>query len=266
MTSPVAIVTISRVKTRCRMRCSPWTEAAMTTRIDQLARPKPNLLKFPDRRSVYWLDELPAETKKTSTTGFELTPRLEQLAQSKQPSRYLEESRGQEWVVSAAALKAHPSQRVCSLALPRLPAKGWQPDRPLLTTLSDAVKSARASPRICQLAQPKHVKMMSTNLSAESSFHTITVPTATPARVLQLASPKQVHPQHVLARPVSWPIPKHVLKASASNRLHDLARPKTRQALFEGYDPYRVTPAARAATASPRLLELSLPLPRKCKG
>ncbi|XP_065133285.1 LOW QUALITY PROTEIN: sperm microtubule associated protein 2 [Paramisgurnus dabryanus] len=243
-------------------------EAAMTTRIDELARPKPNLLKFPDRRSVYWLDELPAEQKKTSTTGFELTPRLEVLAQSKQPSRFLEESRrSQEWVVSAAALKAHPSQRVCSLALPRLPAKGWQPDRPLLTTLSTAVKSARASPRICQLAQPKHMKMMLTNLSVESSVHTVTVPTATPsARILQLASPKPVHPQHVLARPVSCPVPKHVLTAAASDRLHDLARPKTRQALFEGYDPYRVTPAARAATASPRLLELSLPLSRKCKG
>ncbi|KAL0201523.1 hypothetical protein M9458_004710, partial [Cirrhinus mrigala] len=51
--------------------------------------------------------------------------------------------------------------------------------------------------------------------------------------------PKQVHAQHVLARPVSWPVPDCVLKAAASERLQKLARPKTRQALFEGYDPYR---------------------------
>lgn len=80
-----------------------------------------------------------------------------------------------------------------------------------------------------------------------------------------LVVPKQVHPQHGLDRPVSWPIPTHVLKTSASERVRLLARPKTRQALFEGFDPYSVSPAARAATASPRLLELSLPLPRKCK-
>ncbi len=81
-----------------------------------------------------------------------------------------------------------------------------------------------------------------------------------------LSAPKQVHAQHSLVRPVSWPVPDHVLKAVANERLQKLARPKTRQALFEGYDPYRVSPAARAATASPRLLELSLPLPHKCKG
>lgn len=80
-----------------------------------------------------------------------------------------------------------------------------------------------------------------------------------------LVVPKQVHPQHGLDCPVSWPIPTHVLKTSASERVRLLARPKTRQALFEGYDPYSVSPAARAATTSPRLLELSLPLPRKCK-
>ncbi|XP_056598888.1 sperm microtubule associated protein 2 isoform X1 [Triplophysa dalaica] len=237
----------------------------MASQIDLLAHPKPNLLKFPDRRSVYWLDELPAESKKNTTT-FEMTSRLEQLAQNKQAGHFFENRRSSEWVVSAAALKARPSQRICSLALPREPAEGWQLDRQLLVPWSVAVQTVRASPRICQLAQPKRMKMMSNGFSAESSGHTVTVPTVTPsARLLHLASPKQVHPQHALDRPVSWPIPNHILKTSASERLHLLARPKTRQALFEAYDPYSISPAARAATASPRLLELSLPLPRKCK-
>uniref|UniRef100_A0A8C2A273 Theg spermatid protein n=1 Tax=Cyprinus carpio TaxID=7962 RepID=A0A8C2A273_CYPCA len=238
----------------------------MPSRIEQLSRPKPNLLKFPDRCSVYWLDELPTRSKNT-TTAFELTPRLEQLAQSKESSRLIEESsRSPEWMISAAALKARPSERVCSLALPRMPADGWQPERPLLATLSVAVKNAKPSPRICHLAQPKQVKTLLTYCSVDSSAHSISVPNTPSSRILQLASPKQVHAQHSLARPVSWPVPDHVLKAVASERLQKLARPKTRQALFEGYDPYRVSPAARAATASPRLLELSLPLPRKCKG
>ncbi|XP_073774658.1 sperm microtubule associated protein 2 isoform X1 [Danio rerio] len=236
----------------------------MASRIDQLAKPKTNLLKFPDRRSVYWLDELPSRPK-SSTTAFETTPRLEKLVQSKRPIHFYEDNRSVEWVVSAAALKACPSQRVCSLALPRPPADGWQPDRPLMDTLSVAVKTAKPSPRICYLAQPKQIKMTLTHFSVESSEHEIGISTTPSARLLRLASPKQVHPQHTLARSVSWPIPKHVLKAGASERLQVLARPKTRQALFEGYNPYRVSPAAGSATASPRLLELSLPLPRKCR-
>ncbi|XP_051983699.1 theg spermatid protein isoform X2 [Xyrauchen texanus] len=241
----------------------------MSTRIDHLARPRPNLLKFPDRHSVYWLDELP-KSKNTSTTVFELTPRLEQLAQSKNNSRFFQESRTPEWMVSTAALKACPSQRVCSLALPRLPAEGWESDRPLPVTLSVAVKTAEASPRVCQLAHPKRAKMVLSHFRVDSNAHAETFPMTTPfapsAHILQLSSPKQVHPQHTIARPVSWPVPDCVLKAVASERLQVLARPKTRQALFEGYKPNRITPAARAATASPRLLELSLPLPRKCKG
>ncbi|KAL1247017.1 hypothetical protein QQF64_034503 [Cirrhinus molitorella] len=238
----------------------------MPTRMEELAQPKPNLLKFPDRRSVYWLDDLPTRSKNTNTV-FDLTPRLEQLAQSKQSNRFLEESRrSPEWMVSTAALKACPSERVCSLALPRVPADGWQPDRPLLATLSVAVKTAKPSPRICQLAQPKRAINLLTQCRVDSSTHAISIPITPSSRILQLASSKQVHAQHTLARPVSWPVPDCVLKAVASERLQKLARPKTRQALFEGYDPYRVSPAARAATASPRLLELSLPLPRKCKG
>lgn len=50
-------------------------------------------------------------------------------------------SRSPEWMISAAALKARPSERVCSLALPRMPADGWQPERPLLATVSKCITS-----------------------------------------------------------------------------------------------------------------------------
>ncbi|KAF5889813.1 testicular haploid expressed protein-like, partial [Clarias magur] len=114
---------------------------SMATRIEQLARPKPNLLKFPDRHSVYWLDELPANSKR-STIAF---------------------------------------------------------------------------------------------------------------------VPKKEHPRYCPDRPVSAHMPKSVLKAIASERLKELATPKPRKPLFEGFDPYKVSLGARAATASPRIQELSLP-------
>lgn len=41
------------------------------------------------------------------------------------------------WEVSELALRAVPSERLCHLAQPRVPAAGWQPDRPLLTAVSN---------------------------------------------------------------------------------------------------------------------------------
>ncbi|XP_014005889.1 uncharacterized protein isoform X2 [Salmo salar] len=121
----------------------------MATRMVQLAQPKPNLLRFPDRRSVYWLDELPPE-RNGSTTALELTPHWSQLCGRKRLNSGFEQSRSSpQWEVSVAALSAYPSNRVCYLALPRLPTVGWEPDRPLLAS------TAVASPRVCQLACPK---------------------------------------------------------------------------------------------------------------
>lgn len=41
------------------------------------------------------------------------------------------------WEVSEWALRAVASSRLCSLAQPRAPAAGWQPDRPLLAPVSN---------------------------------------------------------------------------------------------------------------------------------
>lgn len=182
--------------------------------------------------------------------------------------------------LSVAVKTAKPSARICQLAQPKR-------EKSLLTFFSvDSSTHAISVPitpssRILQLAceciSPPFYTVNDHLLHIQST----TAQKVTLTRVqlglngnlfslfhhyLPLSAPKQVHAQHSLARPVSWPVPDHVLKAVANERLQKLARPKTRQALFEGYDPYRVSPAARAATASPRLLELSLPLPRKCKG
>ncbi|KAG9278631.1 testicular haploid expressed gene protein [Astyanax mexicanus] len=235
----------------------------MATRIDRLAQPKPNLLKFPDRRSVYWLDKLPAKSN-SYTTAFDLTPRWLQITQSKKPNARFNIRRSPEWKVSAAALKARPSDRLCSLAEPRMPVDGWQPPRPLLPIINKAVKTAVASSRICQLAHPKKVSCPSMTQTCSSSEICLSSAKFS-ARTYLLASPKQHHPQYSPDRPVSSPLAKCVLEAVASERLQMLATPKPRKPLFEGYDFYTVSSAARAATASPRLQELALPPARRCR-
>ncbi|KAM9439689.1 sperm microtubule associated protein 2 [Clarias gariepinus] len=239
----------------------------MATRLEQLARPKPNLLKFPDRHSVYWLDELPANSKR-STPAFELTARWSQLSERRKISLDYEYNReSPEWKVSTAALKAHPSERVCLLALPRHPAVGWQPDRPILPSFGMGVKSeAKASPRICQLANPKKTRISLTpSESSTNNYSTLPPQVKTSSRIHLLALPKKEHPHYCPDRPVSAHVPKSVLKAIASKRLQELATPKPRKPLFEGFDPYQVSSAARAATASSRIQELSLPPARRCR-
>ncbi|XP_060761398.1 sperm microtubule associated protein 2 [Neoarius graeffei] len=239
----------------------------MASRIEHLAQPKPNLLKFPDRRSVYWLDELPAKSKR-STTAFELTSRWSQLSERKKIITHYEDNReSPEWKVSTAALKAHPSERVCSLAQPRPPAAGWQPDRPLLSTFGMGVRTkAKASPRICQLAHPKKTRMaLAPSFNSTNSNLTLPPQAKPSSRIHLLAIPKKEHPHYRPDRPVSSHVPKSVLEAGASERLQVLARPKPRKPLIEGFDPYKVSSAARAATASPRVQELSLPVARRCR-
>uniref|UniRef100_UPI003AB096E9 sperm microtubule associated protein 2 n=1 Tax=Centroberyx gerrardi TaxID=166262 RepID=UPI003AB096E9 len=237
----------------------------MATRTEQLARPKPNLLRYADRHSVYWLDQLPPQ-RTGSTTKIELTPRWSQLCRSKNSSTDLTQTRvSPVWEVSEQALRAVPSRRLCCLAQPRLPAAGWQPDRRLLAPPSRAVQTAVATPRICELARPKR------RLGPERSARECKTapashkPCKASSHIELLATPKHDHPKYEGGRPVSWPISRAVRSVVASERLLELSHPKQRKALFEGYNPYVVSQAARSASASPRLQELCLPLPRKCK-
>ncbi|KAI5616494.1 hypothetical protein C0J50_23918 [Silurus asotus] len=122
---------------------------------------------------------------------------------------------------------------------------------------------AEASPRICQLAVPKKIWAP----SFEKTNFTLKNPSkAEPSsRILLLAVPKKEHQDFVPNRPLSWHVAKSVLVAVASERLLELAVPKSRKPLFEERNPYKVSPAALSATASPRILELSLPSPRWCR-
>ncbi|XP_070698531.1 sperm microtubule associated protein 2 [Pempheris klunzingeri] len=235
----------------------------MATRTQRLAQPKPNRLRHPDRRSVYWLDKMPPE-KTAPTTKTELTPRWSELCRCKH--FYTQDTLSPIWEVSEWALRAVASNRLCSLAQTREPATGWQPDRPLLAPLSRATQTAVATSRICQLAQPKR------GLALEGSGHKAKpvamshIPRKASAHIELLATPKHDHPKFEGERSERWFVSRAARNHAASQRLLELSSPKERKALFEGYDPYIVSRAARAASPSPRIQQLCLPLPRKCSS
>lgn len=79
-----------------------------------------------------------------------------------------------------------------------------------------------------------------------------------------VSAPKHDHPKFEGERSVCWTVSRAARNFVASERLLELSAPKERNALFEGYDPYVVTQAARSACPSPRIRRLCLPLPRKC--
>lgn len=153
--------------------------------------------------------------------------------------------------------------------------------------------TAVATHRICQLAQPKkkavleslgptpkahstpykasaHIEMLagdSAQPPGESSvyFDTDCVFFCVCVRVLS-AAPKHEHPKYRRERPVLWSASGAARRYEASGRLLELSSPREKRALFEGFDPYAVSRAALTACPSPRVRQLSAPLPRKCSS
>ncbi|XP_025756635.1 sperm microtubule associated protein 2 isoform X2 [Oreochromis niloticus] len=191
----------------------------MATRMQQLAQPKPNRLRYPDRRSVYWLDKLPPERSRL-TTKIELTPRWSDLCISKK--FYNQVSRG--------------------------------------------IQTAVATSRICQLAQPKRRQVLEKSRHKSKYAQVIHLPSKASAHIELLATPKNDHPEFKGDRPMCWPVSKAAKSSITSQRLLDLSSPKERKALYEGYDPYMISRAARSASPSPRIQQLCLPLSRKCSS
>ncbi|XP_010795157.1 sperm microtubule associated protein 2 [Notothenia coriiceps] len=239
----------------------PASTIFMATFTKKLAQPKPNRLRYPDRRSLYWLDQMPPEST-GSITKIELTPRWSELCRNK--TFYSQVTISPEWAVSGAALRAVPSDRLCALALPPAPAVGWQPERPLLKPLNRGTQTAVATSRICQLAQPKRRPVLEGCSPKSKPLPLTHIPYKASAHMELLATPKHDHPKFEGQRSVCWPVSRAARNCSASHRLLELCGPKKRMALFEGYDPNIVSRAARSARPSPRIQQLCLPLPRKC--
>ncbi|XP_056374013.1 testicular haploid expressed gene protein-like [Hyla sarda] len=232
--------------------------------LDLLAHPKLDFLKQHDRPSVYWQD-------KTDINSIcSLTARQNELAQHKTVNKLYKEDRpSSNWTVKASALQVVPSPRIEKLAQAKSISPEWVEDKPIYTVVTEAAKRASASPRIVQLAISKNCAARSTLSTPKShqedsngviNSETLVAPTA---RTEALAVPKMEHPQYHHDLEILRHVPAPALNAQASDRVCQLAKPKTRKSIFEGYDPYRISPAAKHAEASPRIIELSAPPARK---
>ncbi|XP_056282753.1 sperm microtubule associated protein 2 [Pseudoliparis swirei] len=244
----------------------------MATRIRRLAQPKPDRLGYPDRRSVYWLDRLPPErTGSTTRTGTGLHCVLHVHTF---PSLLFCDPEcccclcSPVWEVSEPALRAVASDRLSRLARPRTPAAAWQPERPLLAALNTGTQTVVATSRICQLARPRSRRPVLETSGPQPKVVTSTrIAYKASAHIELLATPKRDHPKFEgERRSACWSVSRAARRAAAGRRLLELSCPKERTALFQGYDPYAVSPAALAADPSARVRQLCLPLSRKCSA
>ncbi|KAM8939309.1 sperm microtubule associated protein 2 [Pelodytes ibericus] len=173
------------------------------------------------------------------------------------------------WPIKASSLQAIPSPRIKQLAEAKHVSLEWQEARPVYSIVSEGAKTASASLRILELAKSK--QCMSSFPSSTLKTHQeegdgcirsekLVAPTS---RTEALAVPKGVHPHFQHDLPTQRKVPAVVLHAQASDRVSQLAKPKLRKAIYEGYDPYRISPAAKTVDASPRTLELSTPPARR---
>ncbi|XP_069601633.1 sperm microtubule associated protein 2 [Ranitomeya imitator] len=237
--------------------CETQVSSSRDARLDLLACPKVNFLKHRDRPSVYWQD------KTDIHSSCSLTARQNELAQPKNVNKMYKEDRPSPiWPVKSSAVHAIPSSRLEKLAQAKCISREWMEDRPVYSMVSEASKTASARPRTVELAKPKHRAdyfMSSTTKSHQEEGNVVTPTSRTEA----LAVPKLEHSQYQHDLEVQRHVPASALHTHASDRICQLAKPKARKAIFEGFDPFWISPAAKHANASSRIIELCAPPARR---
>lgn len=240
-------------------------------RQDELAKSKklpPAFLE--DRRSVYWVDKQPA----IGPTKFALTKRQEELVQHKtHHSAFIPDRFSPKWAVPLAAMHATPSKRICQLAKHKPFHPDWTAMRSYDTHIPHPALQSAASTRLEKLAQPKTYEPLPIKSDSEWDWGewTSAIPKevkghVASARLEQLAEARSCPEGYLDNRQIEWPVARTALQMQATTRLQQLARPKTRQALDQDYDPYKVSFAARMAVPSPRVEDLAVPIPRKVRN
>ena len=143
-----------------------------------------------------------------------------------------------------------------------------------MTIVPRATKSAKPSRRIAELARHKTYSPLLIKPQSEWDWDEWQNNISPPAlaavateRITSLARSKPLHDSYQLSKPVQWPIAQHTLAHMASERLSKLSEARQLSGYREDYDPntYVVSRAALLAQPSPRLDELAIPLPRKCR-
>ncbi|XP_022088911.1 testicular haploid expressed gene protein-like isoform X2 [Acanthaster planci] len=251
----------------------PLQSMPPSQRLEVLARPKqlpPGYRE--DRRSVYWIDKLPPMPGPEGTTAFVVNSWQDTLSKPKlvHPG-WKGERPSPIWPVSKNAQKAEASDRLHILSNPKTTVSGFVPERPIMTKVSEAAKSAMASDRIEQLSRAKTYVPLKIRESYEFDCFMWDQEISKAARNARaserleaLAESKRHHPNFQDARSIQWDVSESALKAIATLRLQQLARPKSRSK-YDNYDPYKVSPASLHTRATPRIEELCLPIPRKIR-
>uniref|UniRef100_A0A8C5LQN1 Testicular haploid expressed gene protein-like n=1 Tax=Leptobrachium leishanense TaxID=445787 RepID=A0A8C5LQN1_9ANUR len=241
------------------------TSLSNDNRLNFLAHHKVDLLVEWNRPSVYW------PTKAPSMSQCGLSKRQEELSQPKHVHKQYKQDRPSAvWPVKSSSLLAASSPRIEQLAQAKQVNSEWRRDRPACSIVSEAAKKVTASPRVVQLAMPK--QRPSSAPTDTIKFHekrddsacskSLGTPTS---RTEALATPKVQHPDFQHDLPVERKVPASALHAQASDRVCQLAKPKIRKGINEGYDPYKISPATKNADASSRTLELSVPPGRRVR-
>ncbi|XP_041361793.1 testicular haploid expressed gene protein-like [Gigantopelta aegis] len=250
---------------------STMTEERNQGRIDVLAKPKPYAPTFrEDRPSVYWTDHKPLEPGPDGHTVINASQRVQELAGTKQlPTKFALPRSTSIWPVKPAAKNATASERIESLGQPKSVNHDYQMDRTPYMTVGGGAKSAQASERVEVLARPK--PRVDRYAYPEDSWGQY-IPVSLAAmqckdnpHIDRLAEPKPYHSQYLGARLIQWPVGESAIKAIASLRLQQLARPLSRALTKDDYDPYVLSAASKRAKPSARVEELSQPIPRKVR-
>lgn len=250
-----------------KIRRKGYSEERLKT-LAQFKKTHPGFLE--DRRSVYWVDKIPPKP----LAKCALTNRQLELVKSKEYHKDFKPDRPSSiWQVPKAALMRRPSQRLSALALPKPFHPQWMAMRSPFSVVPDSAMNVQPTKRLEQLCQPKAYAPLPIKSDSDWDWGdwALTVPKAAAshvasARLEQLAEPKPSSSNYVGNRSVIWPVAPAAMRVQATTRVQQLARPKTRQALDQDYDPYKVSFAARMAVPSPRVVDLALPIPRKVRA
>ncbi|XP_010294366.1 PREDICTED: testicular haploid expressed gene protein-like, partial [Phaethon lepturus] len=174
------------------------------------------------------------------------------------------------WTLSRGAVTTQPSPRTVALAKPkqdfgkhqcRSVIKRKWPQRPLL------VDFGFPSDRLLKLSEPKKYLAAYLQQRPRQSPEWPVSPAAlsykASPRILELARPKVLHPEFLLAREVPTQVKNVTALARASSRLQHLAEPRVKEVTccYEHSFPESVirpvSKSAQKAIASPRTLELA---------
>nr|XP_009479922.1 PREDICTED: testicular haploid expressed gene protein-like [Pelecanus crispus] len=170
------------------------------------------------------------------------------------------------WTLSQGAVTARPPPRTVALAKPRQDF-GKRQCRSVIRERPPLMDFGFPSERLLKLSEPKKYPAAYLQQRPRQSPEWPVSPAAlsykASPRILELARPKVLHPEFLLAREVPTRVTNVAALARASSRLQRLAEPRIRKVTcfyehsFLESVIHPVSKLAQEAIASPRILELA---------